>query len=177
MENLDLATQHWLDQGGQADVEIRGHQAMWEASQEPSGESWQERHTADIDDAVAAAAIEVSGRDEDREDWNASRKDRDELAESESNFDLNNYLNQKILWLKDFQRDPVGAEERYVRAWARTSPFHPKVAKQQEETPPEDWREDGKREFQLEADIRRALRESNRNQADARDFETTAQTR
>jgi hypothetical protein len=99
MDNLDSATQHWVSQGGHLDAETEGHRAMWDHAQEPSGESWNDTHNAEIDDAVSAAVTEVRGRDSDREDWNNSKADRHALQEAYPNSPgLESYVADKLAW-------------------------------------------------------------------------------
>jgi hypothetical protein len=127
---------------------------------------------------VSAAVDEVKNREETRDDWNASREHRDALAEAYPNSPgLENYVMNKLGWHRAFQENPVAAREQYIRAWSKTSPFHPKVTAKVEEKAPEDWWESGKAEWQADKDARDGYRQAAANAADDEAFTTTAKLR
>jgi hypothetical protein len=173
------ATQHWIQQGGGAGDQVsEGHAAMWQHAQEPSGEQFNDRHNREIEDAVGAAVTEVKYRDDDKSDWDASRKDRDEWAENYPQADLSSYIENKLSWHRAFQQNPSAAREAYVRAWSKSSPFHPKpIAPKVKQEPPSDLWQDGRMEFERQQDVLDAVRSSSRNRDDAKHYESTAQLR
>jgi hypothetical protein len=179
MDNLDQATQHWIDQGGQTDNEIRGHQEMWKSAQEPRGESPHDKLNSEIEDAVGAAVTEVKYRDDDKSDWENSKADRHALLEAYPNSSgLESYVANKLNWHAYFQRDPINAREAYTRTWARQAPFHPKqpVAKVKEEPPADMW-QDGRIDWQRDRDIRDAVASASREADDGKQYESTAKLR
>jgi hypothetical protein len=178
MNQLDPATEFWIDQGGHLDDSTRGQVEMREHSRASGGEAEKSWEDDDHHQSVRAAVDEVKNRSSDRDDWDGSREHREALADAYPQGDLSNYILNKLGWHRAFQENPAAAREQYVRAWSRQSPFHPRAsAKPKAEEPPKDWREEGKREWELDKAARDGYREAARNRADDEAFTTTAKLR
>jgi beta-galactosidase/beta-glucuronidase len=118
----DPATDHFMSQGVHVDDFMNGHQQMWEKAQEPAAPE----RTYEDDEHYAAARSahdEVQSRSAERDDWEASRSDREYFSQKYPDAKLSYLLQLAHQWQETYKQDPVRAAELMRRNFKRSNPF------------------------------------------------------
>ena len=177
MNQLDQATQFWIDQGGGAnDQAIQGNIEMRRAAQQQPSAPEVSYEDDECYAAASQAAHEVGNRDADRRDLDESREFEDALK-GRYDASIDTIARTYLAWGKAFKENPVAARESWIRSRSAQSPFKRRAAKVQEDKPHPDLTEQARHEWALEADVRAGVRDAARNRQEEEAYKNLAPLR
>ncbi len=181
MASLDPVTDYWVSQGGQQDQATRSWSDLHDTAGEKSDDTYENRvrrDSEDMEQSVRGAVDEAKSRQADADDWADSSEHRSWLADRHPGTSVSDYAGSMLSWHEHFRRDPHGAKEAWVRAWAAEPPIRPKSkSASAQPSPPDGMKDRDLGDWRLYEDAKSGYAAAAKDKADRDGFTSTAEIR
>ncbi len=168
---LDPYTSHWISQGSD-DAGAKLHDADSIVSNHSPTD--RDRMSDDRESDVLQAYREAQGRAEERASFDRSRPHREELTGRYGDGGAKTAIESFVHWDRELRENPHGAADALASHYLRQPPNLLKTKEPEKaETAPEDWHEDGKIQWALDNDVKRAWQTAAREKAENDEYERT----